>query len=150
MTEESGGSLLRIAPGIAIRQDELTFRFSRSTGPGGQNVNRRETQVELTFDVRNSPSVSPDQRARLLQRLVSHIDSRGVLHIVANTERSQLLNRREALGRLASLLRSGLEEPPRRHRTRPSLHSRLRRLSRKRRRSEVKHLRRTSRQDMDS
>ncbi len=136
---------VRITPQVQINLDELRFRYSRSSGPGGQNVNRRETQVELTFDLMNSASLTPDQRQLLMDRLSAHLDSRGTLHIVANSQRSQLMNRREAVQRFESLLREGLKPTPRRLDTQPSRKARLRRLSGKRRRSEIKRQRQSPR-----
>jgi ribosome-associated protein len=120
---------------------EIKFQFSRSSGPGGQNVNRRETRVELLFDVQNSPSFSEEQRDRLLQRLANKIDSEGVLHIVASSHRSQLRNRERALTLFVRTLQTGLRVPKRRRPSRPSRQSRERRLAQKRRRSETKRLR---------
>jgi len=136
-----------ITPKLAIPASELSFQFSRSGGPGGQNVNRRETRVELLFDVANSPSLSDGQRSRLLRRLATHIDSDGVLHVVAQTERSQHRNREQALQRFAYLLRGALRKRKRRIPTHVPKLARERRLADKRRRSESKQRRKPVRPD---
>jgi ribosome-associated protein len=134
---------IEITSNVAIPISEVQLQFSRSGGPGGQNVNRRETQVELLFDIRNSPSLTEEQRTRLLQRLASRVDGEGILHIVARSQRSQLRNRRDALERFVQLLRKGLQRSGRRIATKPSQRSREKRLTQKRRRSEKKTRRRS-------
>lgn len=135
---EKSQNEIRITRELAIPLSELEFRFSRSGGPGGQRVNRRETRVELLFDIQHSPSLNDAQRARLLTRLASHIDSEGILRIVATTYRSQLRNREEALERFVQLLRRGLHVPRQRFPTKPSPQSIQQRLEQKRRRAEIK------------
>jgi ribosome-associated protein len=130
--------LLHIAPGLDIASSELSFRFSRSSGPGGQHVNRSATRVELLFDVAGSPSLSDEVRARLLTRLTSHLDSTGVLHLVSQSTRSQLRNREELVERFRMLLSGAMIERRKRHPTRPTLGSREERLRSKRRRGEIK------------
>ena len=139
--ESTDTHIIHITSDLAIPVTELEFQFSRSGGPGGQNVNRRETRVELLFDLGHSPSLGEPQRERLLARLASHVDSRGVLRIVVNAERSQLLNRQLALARFVELMRRGMYTPRRRHRTRPSRATIERRLTQKRLRAERKALR---------
>lgn len=129
---------VRITKGLAIPEGELRFRFSRSGGPGGQHVNRRETQVELVFDVAGSPSLGPRQRARILERLASRIDDRGRLHVVASDERSQARNRELAIERFQGLLAGALRRPKARRRTRPSRAAEERRLREKKARGERK------------
>jgi len=142
MGEESAEqSYIRVKPGLMIPVSEIRFQFSRSGGPGGQNVNRRETQVELLFDVRHSPSLSEEQRERLLARLGSQLDSEGILRIVAHAQRSQLRNRQEAVERLVQLLRRVLAVPRRRLPTRASQQAIEQRLAEKRKRSRAKELR---------
>ncbi len=130
--------LVHIAPGLDIPSTEIRFRFSRSSGPGGQHVNRSATRVELLFDLAGSPSVSDELRARLLTRLASHLDSGGVLHLVSQSTRSQLRNREELLERFRALLAGALVERRKRRPTRPTLGSREDRLKAKRRRSKIK------------
>jgi len=134
-------SMLPISDSLAIPLDELRFRFSRSSGPGGQHVNRSETQVELQFDVAHSPRLSEKQRALVLQRLRGHIDTDGVLHLVSSGTRSQLRNREEVTLRFARMMERALRQVKPRRPTRPSTAARARRLEQKRRRSEAKRLR---------
>lgn len=126
---------------LAVPVSELEFQFSRSGGPGGQKVNRRETRVELFFDIQHSPSLNEEQRERLLKRWASQVDSEGTLRLVADTHRSQLRNRQEAIERFIRLLQQGLHVPRQRRPTTPSPHAAEQRLARKRRRSEIKELR---------
>jgi ribosome-associated protein len=127
---------------VVIPADELRFRFSRSGGPGGQNVNTRDTRVELVFDVGASPALGPRQRARVLDRLASRIDAYGRLRVVAAEERSQAKNRELAVERLRGLLAEALRpDPPVRRTTRPSKGAEERRLAAKRARSRIKEAR---------
>jgi ribosome-associated protein len=130
--------LLIINDQVSIPPAELSFRFSRSSGPGGQHVQKTSTRVELLFDIANSPSLSEPQRARVLERLAGYIDSAGVLHLVAQSERSQLRNREEVVARFQALMRRALQRRKRRKPTRPTAASKERRLRKKRRRSEIK------------
>jgi ribosome-associated protein len=140
---EAALGLLRINDDLAIREDELRFRFSRSSGPGGQHVNRSETRVELLFDVANSPSLDEAQRALLHGRLANQIDSEGVLHVVSSSTRSQLENRADATARFQAMLAAALKPRKRRRPTRPTAASRERRLTDKRVRASVKSTRRS-------
>ena len=139
--------ILPITDQLAIPLSELGFRFSRSGGPGGQHVNRTATRVELLFDVANSPSLTEEQRQLLLERLSGRIDSEGILRVAAQSERSQLRNRQEAIERLQTLLRQALHIPKRRRRSKVPRWARERRLAEKRRRSETKRYRRKVRGD---
>ena len=115
------------------------MRFSRSGGPGGQNVNTRSTRVEVVFDVAGSPSLGPRQRARIMDKLGGRLDTDGKLRVVASEERSQAQNRELALGRLRDLLAEALRpDPPPRRPTRPSKGAVERRLASKRARSQIK------------
>ena len=130
---------IRITRSLELPPRELTFRFSRSGGPGGQNVNVRDTRVEVVFDVAGSPSLGPRQRARLLDKLGSRLDSEGRLHVVSSDERSQARNRELAVERLRDVLADALRpDPPKRRKTRPSAASRERRLREKKARSRTK------------
>ena len=133
--------ILPITDQLAVPLSELRFRFSRSSGPGGQHVNRTATRVELLFDVAHSPSLTEEQRQRLLKRLAGRIDSEGILRVTAQSERSQLRNRQEAIERLQTLLRQALHIPKRRRRSKVPRWARERRLAEKRRRSETKRYR---------
>jgi ribosome-associated protein len=139
MTPETS---LRIDDSLSIPLAELHFQFSRSGGPGGQHVNRSATQVELSFDVAGSPSLSEAQRARLLTALKSYVDSRGVLHLTSRTTRSQHRNRAEVIERFQRLVQRALRVPKRRRPTRPPPQARAQRLAEKRHRSAVKQRRR--------
>jgi len=133
---------LQITDTVTIPLAELHFQFSRSSGPGGQHVNRTASQAELTFDVVNSPSLTAPQRARALSKLASYIDTRGVLHLTSQSTRSQHRNRAEVVERFALLLQRALHVPKRRIPTRPSLAVEERRLAAKQRTSAVKQQRR--------
>jgi len=139
---------LKIGGQVEIPMGELRVKFSRSGGPGGQHVNRSATRVELFFDIANSPSLSHDQRSRLLSRLRGYVSSDGVLRLACQTHRSQKRNREEVVRRFVALMHAGLRRRRRRTPTRPTRASRERRLAAKRRRSEIKRLRR-SRPDDD-
>ena len=138
-----------ISGDLAIPLHELHFRYSRSGGPGGQNVNRTETRVELLFDVAHSPSLSEGQRARLVERLATRLDRDGVLHIVSSATRSQLENRADAVARFQALLHAALKSQKHRLATRPTAAGRERRLSGKRHRSQLKSHRRYDVSDED-
>mgnify|MGYP003681907245 CR=1 FL=1 len=133
---------LRINDNLTIPRDELRFRYARSSGPGGQKVNRTASQVELLFDVANSPSLTPRQRALIQHRLAGYIDSRGVLHLVSSTTPSQWRNREEVIARFRTLLLHSLRVRRRRIPTRPSKAVKEKRLQRKKRRSQTKRQRR--------
>ncbi len=129
---------LRINHEVSIPSSELRFRFSRSSGPGGQHVQKSSTRVELLFDVRNSPSLTEEQKQRLLGRLGGYVDSSGTLHLVSQSGRSQWRNREEVVARFQALLQRALAARKRRRATRPSAAARERRLREKRHRSEIK------------
>ena len=129
---------LPITNSLTIPAGELSFRFSRAGGPGGQHVNRTATQVELLFDVAHSPSLSQEQRARIQRALANRIDREGVLHLVSSGTRSQYQNRQEVVARFQALLRRALQVARPRRPTRPGPAARERRLASKRRRSERK------------
>ncbi len=126
---------------LSIPLSELSFHFSRSSGPGGQHVQKTSTRVELRFDVAQSPSLTDEQRALVLRRLGRYVDSSGTLHLTAQSERSQLQNRKEVIARFQTLMQWALQRRKRRKPTSPTLASRERRLREKRRRSEIKRMR---------
>jgi ribosome-associated protein len=130
--------ILQISDQVSIPPAELAFRFSRSSGPGGQHVQKTSTRVELLFDVAHSPSLSERQRDQIMQRLAGYIDSEGILHLVAQSERSQLRNREEVVARFQSLMQRALKRRKRRKHTEPTVASQERRLRRKKRRGEIK------------
>jgi ribosome-associated protein len=138
---------LRVSRSVEIPERELRWRFSRSSGPGGQSVNTADSRAELRFDVARSTALGPVQRSRALARLGDRLAD-GVLVIVAAEERSQLLNRKAARERLAATLRAAIAPPPPRRRpTAPSKAAVERRLAGKRRRSQTKRLRGTPRDE---
>src|SRR4051794_23543085 len=140
-------TFLEVSPELRVPLGELEYRATRSGGPGGQHVNTSSTRVELSWDVAGSPSLTPDQRARLLQRLATRLDSAGRLRLVSSTSRSQLRNREEVTARLSHLLAEGLRIPKARKRTKPTRAAKAARLEGKRRRSATKRDRRTPRDD---
>jgi ribosome-associated protein len=133
-----GEKVLRITNTLTIPMSELRFRFARSSGPGGQHVNRSATRVELLFDVAGSSSLTEAQRERALKALAPYIDSDGVLHLTSQAFRSQLRNREEVVERFQTLMREAMRVPKRRRPTRPSRAAREKRLASKRRRSQIK------------
>lgn len=135
---------LRVTARFVVPERELTWRFSRSSGPGGQSVNTSDTRVELSYDVAASTALGAALRARALERLSDRLVD-GVLTVAASEHRSQLRNREAAEARVAALLREAVAPPPRpRRATRPSRTAVENRLADKRRRSEVKRLRRAT------
>jgi ribosome-associated protein len=129
---------------ISLDESELSFEFVRSTGPGGQNVNKVATSVRLRFDARNSPSLPADVRERLIRLAGKRVDESGVLAIVAREHRTQDANRRAAVERLVDLITRAAHRQKSRRATRPTRASQVRRLESKARRSATKRGRRTS------
>jgi ribosome-associated protein len=133
---------LVVTASLTIPGQELRWRFSRSSGPGGQGVNTTDSRVELAWEPAASAVLTPVARDRLLERMSGRMTG-GALVVVASEYRSQLRNREAARARLAALVREGIAPPPATRRpTRPTAGSRRRRLEDKKRRSEVKRLRR--------
>ncbi|WP_448720993.1 alternative ribosome rescue aminoacyl-tRNA hydrolase ArfB [Microbacterium natoriense] len=136
---------LRVTAGVTIPESELSWRFSRSSGPGGQGVNTADSRVELVWDAAGSAALSPVQRERLLDRLGGRLVD-GVLTIAASEHRAQLRNRDAARERLAVLVAEALRPPaPPRRPTKPSRGAKERRLQAKQRRTDVKQMRRRPR-----
>ncbi|MBP2704076.1 aminoacyl-tRNA hydrolase [Microbispora sp. RL4-1S] len=133
---------LHVRGSIVIPEAELGWRFSRSSGPGGQGVNTTDSRVELSVDLTSTTALDPALRSRALERLASRLVD-GVITVTASEFRSQLRNREAAEARLAALLRDAIAPPPARRRpTKPSRGAVERRLTAKRRRSDVKRRRR--------
>ena len=133
--------MIRITNSIAIDESEISESFIRASGPGGQNVNKLSTAVQLRFDVRNSPSLPDEVRARLERLAGKRLTRDGVLVITAQRYRTQERNRDDALERLVELVRASTVRPTPRRPTRPTLGSKVRRLEGKKRRSGIKALR---------
>jgi len=133
--------MVRITNTLAILEDELAFSASRSSGPGGQNVNKVSTRVTLRFDVARSPSLSDEQRRRIRSRLRTRITKDGVLRVASQRHRTQAANRAAATERLAELLREALRRRPVRRKTRAPRAVNERRLESKKRRGRMKRLR---------
>ena len=128
---------------LIISSSEIAYRTTRSSGPGGQHVNKAETQVELSFDVAQSPSLTEAQRQRILSQLKNQIDQDGVLHLTAQSERSQLRNREIVTARFREVLAAALRLPRKRRPTQPTAASKTRRIETKKRRGQIKQLRRS-------
>ena len=135
--------MLRATPTIALHENELVWRFLRASGPGGQNVNKVSSAVQLRFDVRRSRSLPETVRERLLHLARNRINRDGVLVIQARRFRTQERNRDDARVRLAALIRRAAQAPRPRVATRPTLASKRRRLQSKRRRAVLKEARRS-------
>ncbi len=134
--------MLKITPEIAVSDDEIVLQFVRSSGPGGQHVNKVATAVQLRFDVAGSPSLPDEVRTRLRSIAGRRLTEGGILVIDARRFRSQERNRQDAIERLVTLIRRAAQRPKPRKKTRPSAGARQRRLEEKRRRGETKLLRR--------
>jgi ribosome-associated protein len=133
--------VIRVTPTISIDEREIQEVFVRSSGPGGQNVNKVSTAVQLRFDVLQSPSLAQDVKERLIRIGGRRVTEQGVLVIDARRFRTQERNRQDARDRLAELVRTAARRPKARRKTRPTVASRERRLDGKRRRAQVKRMR---------
>ena len=134
--------MIEVTPTIQLMDDELMVRAVRASGPGGQHVNKVSTAVELRFNAKGSPSLPDDVRDRLCRLAGSRLNQEGVIVLVAQTRRSQEMNRAEAVERLLTLIRKAAEPPPPpRKKTRPTLASKRKRLEGKAKRANVKAMR---------
>jgi ribosome-associated protein len=133
---------LQITPHLRLPLSELDYQASRSGGPGGQHVNTSSTRVEVRWDVAGSPSLTPEQRTQLLERLKARLDSTGALRLVSSGTRSQLRNREDVTERLREVIAAALAVRKKRKPTKPSRSAKAARLEAKRRRAITKQRRR--------
>jgi len=130
--------MIQIEQDLSLPEDEVSFTFTRSGGPGGQNVNKVSSRVTLWFDVANSPSLSDEQKEKIFRELPTRINKDGILRVVSQKHRSQWENRIDVVERFAELLRTALRWKPPRKRTRTPGWTKERRLQEKNRRSRLK------------
>jgi ribosome-associated protein len=133
--------MIEITSWLRIDEDELVWKATRASGPGGQHVNKTSTAIELRFDVRNSPVLPEDVKARLEVLAGSRLTQDGVLILFSQGSRSQEMNRQDAQERLVDLIRRATEKPKPRRPTKPTYSSKLKRLDGKTRRAGVKSMR---------
>lgn len=130
--------MIEINPSLSIPESELNFRASRSSGPGGQNVNKVNSRITIEFDLDGSPSLSDEQKARIREKLATRISTEGILQVSSQKFRTQRGNREEAMAQFARLLRAALHEKPKRKKTKVSKAARQKRLDDKKARAQLK------------
>lgn len=134
--------MIRITDDTVVSEGDIVYRFSRSSGPGGQNVNKLSTRVALLFDINHSRGLTAEQKELIFDRLSSRISDDGLLTVVSQRHRTQSANRKSAQNRLVELLKAALRDIPVRKETGVPHGEKQKRLRRKRRRSEIKQMRR--------
>ena len=141
--------MIEINASVKIEESELHFDFIRASGPGGQNVNKVASSVQLRFDVRNSPSLDPDVKERLIKLAGSRMTDEGILVIEAKRYRTQEQNRFDATQRLFTLIQTALEKPKVRRATHPSVTAKAARVGDKKKHGEIKRIRRYAPEDWE-
>lgn len=134
--------MIHVTPVLSIDESEIQFDFIRSSGPGGQNVNKVSTAVQLKFDIAGSANLTPKVRERLIKLAGSRVTKENVLVLEASGFRSQEKNRKDAVSRLIELIREAAKEPKPRRKTKPTQGSKRKRLESKKRQGEIKKMRR--------
>jgi len=130
--------MIKVTDDISIREEDVVLTFSRSSGPGGQKVNKTSTRVTVHFDVTNSDSLTDQQKKRILKRLAGRVTKEGVVRVASQKFRTQKANRKAALEKLAELLSNALKTKPKRRKTSIPLRAKQHRLDQKKRRSRLK------------
>ncbi|MDX1582451.1 MAG: alternative ribosome rescue aminoacyl-tRNA hydrolase ArfB [Thermoanaerobaculia bacterium] len=132
----------------SIPESDLSFTTSRSSGPGGQNVNKLETRVTVELDLKESDALTPDEKERVRQKLSTRISGEDVLQVSSQRFRTQHRNRRDVVERLLGLITEALEEKPKRRKTKPPRRAERRRIEKKKKRGELKKLRKNPKGDV--
>lgn len=141
--------MIEVSSNVKIDESEIQYDFIRASGPGGQNVNKVASSVQLRFDIRNSPSLEPDVKERLIKLAGSRVTDDGILIIEAKKYRTQEQNRYDATQRLIAWVQKALEKPKVRRATRPSLTAKSARVGDKKKRGEIKKTRRFNQEDWE-